>query len=120
MAEATQNYFTAQEALSSNREMLSVFQSAGNIECINCDSKLSAEQLNYMTVSKHNQQGHAWSLQNLLKCKSPCAACYGACLLSDMCVYFLNETQAELHIISTAVAVGDHMCLAGSRVLPCF
>lgn len=43
-------------------EMPSVFQSVGNTECINRDSKLSAEPMNYMTVSKHTWQGRALSL----------------------------------------------------------
>lgn len=64
MGEAPHNYFTAREALSSNREMLSVFQSAGNTECVNRDSKLSAELMSYMTVSKHTRQGCALSLWN--------------------------------------------------------
>lgn len=48
MDETTQNYFIAQEALSSDREMLNILQPSGSIECINGDSKLSAEQMNYV------------------------------------------------------------------------
>jgi len=114
----TQNYFAAKEALWNNRETLSVFPSAGDTGCINRDLEVCwADELR---DSKHMWQGHALSLQSALECKSHRAVCYGAGLLSETCMYFVNETQAKLRIISAAAAVGDHTCLAGRSILPCF
>lgn len=64
-------------------QLTEMLQSLQEIECINCDPKLSAEHINYMAVCDDTHQGRALSLQNLIECKSCCIVCYGACLLSD-------------------------------------
>lgn len=79
-----------------SRELLSVFQPAGNTDCVNWDSELSAEQKNCLRVSKHTQQGLALSLQGIAECKSHHMPCPGACLLRGRCMCLIKGTQAKL------------------------
>lgn len=96
--EATQTYFTGQETLLINRHASEYIQVCRS-QCINCNPKLSAEKMNYMTVSDDTHQGHALSLQNLIERKSLCIVCYGACLLSD-----------EVHIASCGCPEPTQKC----------
>lgn len=95
MDETTQNYFIAQEALSSDREMLNILQPSGSIECINCDSKLSAEQMNYVAVSTRGRDGHCLGRIGLNA--HPTALHVVEPVCSVMCVCFVNETHDHLH-----------------------